>query len=150
VIPVMPVMDTPPSTVSRAAPAWPAGIPGLGPRAVIPYTSCQDCVDQGGRAVQESVRLSFTGEVVSWTVSRVEGTFAAYGGRALCLAHARPRLDAAGMWGRETVEADVDERERPAVFSPGQPPAEGGRPARSSALPPPAPIGRPDRRVADG
>jgi hypothetical protein len=144
-------MDTPPSTVPRAAPTWPAGIPGLGPRTVIPYGACQDCVDQGGRPVQESVRLSFMGEVVSWTVSRVEGTFAAYGGRALCLAHARPRLDAAGRWGRGTVEAEVDAREGPSVFTPGRPPAEGGRPARSPALPPPVSIGRPDRRgAADG
>ena len=63
---------------------WPAARPDLGPRTVIPYRACQDCLDQGGRPVRESVRLSFTDEIVSWTVSRGEGTFVAYGGRALC------------------------------------------------------------------
>ena len=94
--------------VGPAGSPWPAALPDLGPRTVIPYRVCQDCVDQGGRPVRESVRLSFTNEYMSWRAQRVEGTFAAYGGRALCLAHARPRLDAAGTWGREAVGADSD------------------------------------------
>jgi hypothetical protein len=86
-------MDKPQPTVSGAVTTWPAGIPGLGPRTVIPYTSCLDCVDGGGRRVEESVRLNLTGGlVVSWRMRLVEGTFAAYGERALCLAHARRRV----------------------------------------------------------
>jgi hypothetical protein len=75
---------------------------------VILYAPCADCVDQGGRQVQESVRLSFTNEVVNWSVRLVEGTFAAYAERALCLAHARQQLQAAVTRLLEGFGSDAD------------------------------------------
>jgi hypothetical protein len=84
------------SSIPAAVTSWPTEIPGFGPRTGIPYARCQDCIDQGGRHLEESVRLSFTDEVVSWRVSIVEGTFAAYGATPLCRLHARRRSQAAG------------------------------------------------------
>jgi TubC N-terminal docking domain len=44
------VPPTPPSIPPQATTRWPAGLPGLGPLTVIPYTPCQDCLDRGGAA----------------------------------------------------------------------------------------------------
>jgi hypothetical protein len=84
------------SSIPLVVTSWPTEIPGLGPRTGIPYATCQDCVDQDGRQLEESVRLSFTDEVVSWRVSIVEGTCTAYRTTPLCRLHARRRSQAAG------------------------------------------------------
>ena len=39
----------PPVNPGRGAASWPRRIPGLGPRTLIPYATCRDCVDHGGR-----------------------------------------------------------------------------------------------------
>jgi hypothetical protein len=69
---------------------WPAALPGLGPKRVIPYARCAACVAEGGRSITESVTL-LSGEVITWSVLVYEFTFSAYGERPLCLAHARHR-----------------------------------------------------------
>lgn len=97
-------LDPGPGAASR----WPARLPWMGAKRVVAYTACQDCVDRGGRPVEESVRLSFMDEIARWRVELVEGTFAAYGERALCLAHARQRLHAEMVRRIEGFGSDVD------------------------------------------
>jgi hypothetical protein len=64
---------------------WPATLPGLGRRAVVPFVRCVDCAVD--RPADEPMHLgSYTIDVPGPT-----HTFVTYGGRALCRRHANTR-----------------------------------------------------------
>jgi hypothetical protein len=69
---------------------WPGTLPVLGPRVIAAYTPCQDCLDAPTRDI----------DVIRWqsrlmTVPKPIGTWAHYGGRPLCLRHAKQRATSA-------------------------------------------------------
>ena len=65
--------------------AWPAALPGLGRRRVIPFTSCADCATDP--PPDEVLNVG----AYTIAVPGQRGTFAAYGAVALCHRHARAR-----------------------------------------------------------
>jgi hypothetical protein len=67
---------------------WPDALPGLGPRCVIAFSTCQDCTDAGGQTLYADAPDGKRYAVAShWA----PGTWASYSGWPLCQACAQAR-----------------------------------------------------------